>query len=130
MRIAGTASEGDMDSSPTATTHAALAFGPAEIAGISWEPLLTVGQGVEHRVLWRSGTSMAGIMRIAPGGEVWRHAHRRAHHHLWVLDGRGSTIGHGLEPGAYVHIPAGVEHGIEASTEGSGLTFLYLYEHA
>ena len=119
-----------MSDAETTTVRPPIALSALEIESLPWEPLAAVGRGVEHRVLWQSGNSMAGIMRIAPGGEVSSHAHRRSHHHLWVLDGHGRTVDHDLERGSYVHIPAGVEHGIQA-TGPEGLTFLYLYlQHA
>ena len=115
-----------MDEIDTATVDAPIALGATDIDRLPWEPLAAVGTGVEHRVLWRSGSSLAGIIRIAPGGEVSAHAHRRAHHHLWVLDGEGRALDRPLGPGSYVHIPAGVQHAIQ-TTGRDGLTFLYLY---
>ena len=94
--------------------------------GLPWEPLPAIGTGVDHRVLWHSGDSMAGVMRLAPGGSVSEHAHRRAHHHLWVLDGSIEVLATVLGAGSYAHVPAGVRHAMVNRGEGTA-TFLYLY---
>ena len=81
---------------------------------------------VDYKLLWRSGKSVAGLMRIAPGGTVIPHAHVRSHHHMWVIDGSAEMLDERVQPGTYLHIPAGVQHGISAVGEG-GCTMLYLY---
>jgi quercetin dioxygenase-like cupin family protein len=45
---------------------------------------------------------------------------------MWVIDGRATILGTELGPGAYVHIPSGVEHDIDAAST-DGCTVLYLY---
>jgi hypothetical protein len=90
-----------------------------------WEELPEIGQGAAHKVLWRSGDSIAGLMRLADGGWIDSHAHRRAHHHLWVVDGAIDVLGTTLGPGSYGHVPAGVTHGMVSS--GGPATFFYLY---
>lgn len=82
--------------------------------------------GVEHKLLWRSGKSVAGLMRIPPGREVTRHAHVRSHHHMWVVDGTAELLGELVGPGSYVHIPARVDHGIRTAGDAA-CTMLYLY---
>lgn len=82
--------------------------------------------GVTHRVLWRSESSMAGVLRVAGGHRLGAHTHRANHHHMWVLDGRAAILGAELATGAYVHIPAGTEHDIDARDTG-GCTVYYLY---
>jgi mannose-6-phosphate isomerase-like protein (cupin superfamily) len=82
--------------------------------------------GVTHRVLWRDATSMAGVLRVPSGGHLGAHAHRENHHHLWVLEGTASVLGNLLGPGSYAHVPAGVEHDIEAAGSGP-CTVYYLY---
>ena len=91
-------------------------------------PLLPLGDlvGVSHRILWRNDDSMAGVLTIAAGHHLGRHAHRVNHHHIWVLEGRATILGTDLGVGSYVHIPATVEHDIDASTT-DGCTVLYLY---
>jgi mannose-6-phosphate isomerase-like protein (cupin superfamily) len=97
----------------------------AAIALRPWLPLPGF-EGVTYKLLWQSGKSVAGIMRIAPDGEVSSHAHQRSHHHLWVIDGSAEMLGRRVAQGSYVHVPAGVEHGITAPGV-NGCTVLYLY---
>lgn len=92
---------------------------------LAWHPLEPF-DGVDYKLLWRSGKSVAGLMRLAPGAEVSPHAHVRSHHHLWVTEGSARMLGGRVGPGTYVHIPAGVEHGITAVGD-DGCTMLYLY---
>jgi mannose-6-phosphate isomerase-like protein (cupin superfamily) len=92
---------------------------------LSWHPLEPY-EGVDYKLLWRSGKSVAGLMRIAPGGLVSPHAHVRSHHHLWVLDGTAEVLDAEVGPGTYVHIPARVDHSIRAAGDGP-CTMLYLY---
>ena len=82
--------------------------------------------GVTHQVVWRSGNSMGGVLTVEAGHRLGRHAHRTNHHHIWVVSGSALVLGDVLEPGSYVHIPAGVEHDIDA-TGTSGCTVFYLY---
>lgn len=96
------------------------------LAGLPWEPLPAIGEGVEHKILWRSGTSMAGVMRLSPGGFVGAHSHRAAHHHLWVLEGSIEVLATVLGPGSYAHVPATVTHAMVNRSDGP-TTFLYLY---
>jgi mannose-6-phosphate isomerase-like protein (cupin superfamily) len=98
---------------------------PAAADALAWHPLAPY-EGVDYKLLWRSGKSVAGLMRIAPGRAVTPHAHVRSHHHMWVIDGTAEMLGERVGPGTYVHVPAGVEHGIRAVGEG-GSTVLYLY---
>ncbi len=84
--------------------------------------------GVTHRVLWRDGTSMAGVLTVAGGHRLGAHAHRVNRHHMWVLEGRAVILGSELGPGSYVHIPSGVEHDIDA-TGTEGCTVFYVYGH-
>jgi quercetin dioxygenase-like cupin family protein len=103
---------------PTLVTRAAA-------EALAWHPLEDY-EGVDYKLLWRSGGSVAGLMRIAPGGVVTPHAHVRAHHHLWVTDGTVEVLDEQVGPGAYVHIPAGVDHSMRA-VGGGACTMLYFY---
>jgi quercetin dioxygenase-like cupin family protein len=85
-------------------------------------------QGLEaarSSLLWRAKGSAAGVMQLDPGGELQPHCHPNAHHHFWMLEGQATVSGQRVGPGTYVHIPAGVEHGIVDA--GSGCRFFYLY---
>ncbi len=108
-----------------ATTQQPIVLTPEAIAALPLTPLGTL-QGVLHRVLWRSGSSMAGVLTVEAGHRLGAHAHRVNHHHLWVLEGRATVLDAEVGPGAYVHIPSGVEHDIDASSTG-GCTVFYLY---
>lgn len=92
---------------------------------LAWHPLDGY-EGVEYKLLWKSGKSVAGLMRLAPGAAVTRHAHVRSHHHLWVVDGSVEVLGEVVGPGTYVHIPAKVDHGLRAMDDREA-TVLYLY---
>lgn len=107
----------------TSTTPVVLSA--ATIDELPEEPIGTLG-GATHRVLWRSGGSMAGVLTVAGGHRLGPHAHRVNHHHVWVLDGDALVLGEEVGPGAYVHVPAGVEHDIDARAT-SGCTVFYLY---
>ena len=98
----------------------------AAIAAMDDEPLGPM-PGVRHRVLWRGGASMAGVLTVDAGHRLGAHAHRRHHHHMWVIDGRADVLGTDLRAGSYVHIPSGVEHDIDARRT-EGCTVFYLYE--
>ncbi|HZP28226.1 MAG TPA: hypothetical protein VFC99_04695 [Acidimicrobiia bacterium] len=110
---------------PITTPQAVVVLTPEAIAGLPVEPLGNLA-GVTHRVLWRDGNSMAGVMTVEGGHHLGHHAHRLNHHHMWILDGHANILGADLGPGAYVHIPSGVDHDIDASST-EGCTVLYLY---
>jgi hypothetical protein len=103
-----------------------VVLSPEAIEALPVEPLGAI-QGVTHRVIWRSDASMAGVMTIEGGHHLGHHSHRANHHHMWILEGHANILGSELGPGAYVHIPSGVSHDIDASmTEGCTLFYLYL----
>jgi quercetin dioxygenase-like cupin family protein len=107
------------------TASKPVVLSPDAIAALPVEGLGSI-QGVTHRVLWRTDTSMAGVMTVEAGHHLGAHAHRVNHHHMWVLDGKATILGSELGPGSYVHIPQGVEHDIDATTT-DGCTVFYLY---
>lgn len=96
-----------------------------EIDRLPSVPLGTAG-GVEHKVLWSNESSMAGVMTVAAGHRLGTHSHRVNHHHIWVLDGHALILDQMVGPGAYVHVPSGVPHDLDA-TETDGCTVFYLY---
>lgn len=104
--------------------HATLVTAAAA-ESLGWHPLDPY-DGVDYKLLWRSGKSVAGLMQIAPGAMVTPHTHDRSHHHIWVIDGTAEMLGEVVGPGTYVHIPASVEHSIRALGDGPA-TMLYLY---
>jgi quercetin dioxygenase-like cupin family protein len=97
----------------------------AAATALPWKPLEPYA-GVDHKLLWRSGKSVAGLMRIAPGDGVTPHAHVLSHHHMWVVDGMAEMLGERVGPGTYVHIPARVDHSVRAVGDDA-CTVLYLY---
>lgn len=83
--------------------------------------------GVENRILWTDGSSVAGLLTVAAGHRLGAHTHQHNHHHFWVLAGSALVLGQELNPGSYVHIPSGVEHDIDArQTRGCTVYYLYL----
>jgi quercetin dioxygenase-like cupin family protein len=107
------------------TVFLPIVLTPQAIAAIEAEPLDNI-HGVTHRVLWRDGTSLAGVMRVGGGHRLGKHAHRINHHHMWVVEGRATILGTELAAGSYVHIPSGVDHDIDATaTEGCVVFYLY-----
>jgi len=95
------------------------------IEALPVEPLGPIA-GVTHRVLWRTETSMAGVMTVEAGHRLGSHRHRANHHHIWVLDGRAVILDVEVGAGSYAHVPSGVDHDIDASETG-GCTVFYLY---
>jgi quercetin dioxygenase-like cupin family protein len=82
--------------------------------------------GVSHRVVWRSGNSMAGVMTVQAGYRLGTHSHRANDHHLWVLRGHVRLLDIDAGPGSYAHVPSGVDHDLD-TTETEGCTVFYLY---
>ena len=95
------------------------------ISAIASQPLGTL-DGVTHRALWHSDTSMAGVLSVEGGKRLGTHAHRRNHHHMWVIGGHAVVLGTEVGLGSYVHVPSGVDHDIDArATEGCTVFYLY-----
>jgi anti-sigma factor ChrR (cupin superfamily) len=113
----------DMENKTVATEPTVVAA--PEVDRLPFEPLGPM-PGVVHKVLWRNGSSMAGVLYVEPGRRLGAHTHRQNHHHIWVLDGHATIVGNHIGPGSYVHIPSGVEHDIDA-TASEGCTVFYLY---
>jgi hypothetical protein len=111
-------------SGSTAAPHATLVTAAAAEA-LAWHPLDPY-EGVDYKLLWQSGKSVAGLMRIGPGAMVTSHAHIRSHHQMWVVDGTVEMLGAVVGAGTYVHIPSRVDHSIRAVGDRAA-TMLYLY---
>lgn len=105
---------------PVATVLAA-----ANIAALEEQSLGDL-TGVGRRIFFRDDTSEAGILRLAGGHRLGSHTHRENQHHMWVLDGEAKIAGSQLGAGSYVHVPAGVEHDIDA-TDTDGCSVFYIY---
>jgi quercetin dioxygenase-like cupin family protein len=96
-----------------------------EVASLPSKPLGHAA-GVDNQVLWTDGTSITGILRIAGGAQLGRHTHRTHLHHMWILDGEAVILDRRLGPAAYVQVPPGIEHDIDA-TATAGVTVYYSY---
>jgi quercetin dioxygenase-like cupin family protein len=123
--VTGTARPGDGTQHGSASAPHATLVTSTVAEALAWHRLEPY-DGVDYKVLWRSGKSVAGLMRISPGAMVAPHAHVRSHHHIWMVDGAVEMLGEVVGPGAYVHIPARVDHAIRAVGDGAA-TMLYLY---
>ena len=95
------------------------------IKALPVEPFGSIA-GVNHRVLWRTESSTAGVLTVEAGHRLGTHRHRANHHHLWVLDGRAVILDVEVGAGSYAHVPHGIDHDIDASETG-GCTVFYLY---
>lgn len=94
-----------------------------DIDSIEWEDPLP---GVHQKVLWQSGDTTLGIMKVDEGHENPEHAHHAAHHHILVLEGECTMLGRRVGPGAYVYVPPTVPHAVTDVGTG-GCTFFYTY---
>ena len=83
----------------------------SDIDAMPWYPLHDL-PGVDQKVLWQSGETVVGLIRLQPGAVRPPHTHLAAHHHMYVAEGSVRIAGHALTAGAYVHIPPGKEHGM------------------
>ena len=97
------------------------------IAQLTSEPFGPRPSAATNTVLWHDGASMAGLLTVTAGERLGAHTHHRNHHHIWVVSGAARIAGQLLAEGGYAHIPAGVEHDIDA-TGTAGCTVFYLYQ--
>lgn len=95
----------------------------ADVEEIPWSQ---VAPGVDHKVLWQSGDTTLGLMRVLAGAENPEHTHHAAHHHILIMSGDCELMGRTVGPGSYVYVPPGVPHAVVASA-GSDCTFFYTY---
>lgn len=95
----------------------------SDIDGMEWEDVLP---GVRQKVLWRSGDTSLGLMKVDAGHENPEHAHHAAHHHILVLEGECTMLGKHVGPGSYVYIPPTVPHAV-TEVGPDGCTFFYTY---
>ena len=96
----------------------------AAIEAMPWEPAGI--DGVAHKVLWRSGDVVVGLMRVAEGAHQPEHVHHGAHHHIWITSGTCDMVGRTVGTGSYVYIPPGVVHAV-TNVGPQGCEFLYTY---
>jgi len=107
------------------TQSRTIAIGPQEIDAKPSNPL---GDrvGVVLRIPWTDGMSRTGVLCVDPGQRLDRHTHRRHRHEYRLVAGHADVLGRCLGAGSYVHIPAGVEHDVDA-TETEGCTTYFAY---
>ena len=81
--------------------------------------------GARRIELWRDHDDEAGVL-VVEGGRRYAPPVDRTHdHHLWVMTGRATILGDVLRSGSYVHVPAGLEHEVDATDTG-GCRIFYL----
>ena len=90
-----------------------------------WEPFGAI-PNVHVKYLFRTATSVAGLMRIDPSVAEPRHLHVGGQHHVWVTDGIVHFDGRLLNPGSYLHVPEGMTHTMHTDEQGCTLFFVYL----
>ena len=96
-----------------------------EVDDVTWKPLGDL-PGVTHKVLWRSGDVVLGLIHLDPGAENPAHVHQGAHHHILITEGSATMIGRALQAGSYVYVPPGVPHEV-VDVGPDGCTFFYTY---
>lgn len=101
-----------------------LLAGP-DVDAIEWEPLGD-DPALQHKVLWRSGSVVLGLIKVAPGGVNPAHVHEYAQHHILVTQGEATMVGKRLGVGSYAYIPPGVAHDV-TDVGPDGVTFFYTY---
>lgn len=94
----------------------------ADVAALPWRPWEGAAH-VDGRVLWRSGDSRAGMLRLGPGAVVGRHVHPQGHHHVYVVEGTCLVDGDALPAGSYAHVPAGRPHTLGGQDPGGCVVF-------
>lgn len=90
-----------------------------------WEPFGGMAH-VSVKYLFSSDNSVAGLLRIDPGGHEVRHLHVGGQHHAWVVRGLVEVDGRLLDPGSYFHVAADTEHAMRAEAFGATVAFVYL----
>ena len=102
-----------------------LLMDAADVDALPWEPLHDDPK-LQHKVLWRSGSVVLGLIRVEPGGENAAHVHQAAQHHILVTQGEATMVGKRLGGGGYAYIPPGGTHDV-VDVGPEGVTFFYTY---
>lgn len=109
--------------------EALTVIGPADVDRMPWQPLRGLA-GVEHKVLWRSGEMVVGLVQLAPGAAEPGHVHHDADHHVHVLRGSATVADRPAPTGSFVYVPAGVAHStVAGDPEGCTLFYTYVPRH-
>ena len=121
MALARWTGRGDAGGMEPITTHVPVVLTAEAIAALPEEPLGTL-EGVTHRVLWRTDESMAGVLTVAAGQRLGRHAHRRNHHHMWVLSGAAEVrLQQGERDTVFIRGDEALQNSVELRLTGNEL---------
>ena len=97
---------------------------PRNIDELPWEQL-PGSSGVETKVVYDAGTTVAGLLRLRPGAGEVRHLHLHGDHHWWLLTGKVVIDDTELVTGSYLHVPARLNHTVRDCGPGSLLFFVF-----
>ena len=97
------------------------------VANLAWEPL-PGSPHVDNKVLYTTGTHVAGLLRLHPGAREVTHVHVHGEHHIWVLAGSVWIDDTELKADSYLHVPARLSHTIEDGGVGSLLFYVFCPE--
>jgi quercetin dioxygenase-like cupin family protein len=111
--------------SANALAESAKALTSSDVQELPWEHLHDVQEAVT-KVLWRSGQSLAGILRLEGGASLGRHVHSNGEHHAYVLEGRCLFDSKPLPAGSYIHVPRGTRHEV-VGDQPDGCRILYFF---
>jgi quercetin dioxygenase-like cupin family protein len=102
-----------------------LVRGSAELAALPWEELRGI-EGATHKVLWQSGATVIGLIRVEAGSAKPEHTHHGAHHHMFITHGSCVMLGSRVDEGSYIYVPPGVPHAVD-DVGPDGVEFFYTY---
>ncbi len=97
----------------------------SDVEEIPWETLHD-DPALQHKVLWRSGSVVLGLIKVEPGAVNPSHVHEYAQHHILVTQGEATMVGKRMGPGSYAYIPPGVAHDV-VDVGPEGVIFFYTY---
>ena len=69
-----------------------------QLAAEPWEDFRGI-EGAAHKVLWQSGATVIGLIRVEAGRSKPEHTHHGAHHHMLVTRGSCVMLGQRVEVG-------------------------------
>lgn len=94
-----------------------IAIVPAQtVAAIDWRP--SGIPGVSYKELASGWAWRSGLLRLASGARLIRHAHAATAHHVWVIQGTCAVLGETLGVGSYAFVPGSTSHALEARGTG------------
>ncbi len=102
-----------------------LVLTSAALAGQPWQDLRGI-EGATHKVLWQSGATVIGLIRVEAGSSKPEHTHHGAHHHMLITHGSCVMLGQRVDEGSYVYVPPGVAHAVD-DVGPEGVEFFYTY---